>query len=100
MCDDGSLQINFYTGNNFTLRGRCRELSVYVVGVFHLYDKGHILCFVNYYPDSTWYFLTDYRKKELLSREDLQLPWRPLYEMLERILYSKTEHLGLNWFPK
>ncbi|KAG9484281.1 hypothetical protein GDO78_009934 [Eleutherodactylus coqui] len=39
------------------------------------------------------------KKKELLSREDLQLPWRPLYDMLERILYSKTEHLGLNWFP-
>ncbi|KAM4771368.1 proteasome activator complex subunit 4 [Rhinophrynus dorsalis] len=39
------------------------------------------------------------KKKELLSRADLQLPWRPLYEMLERILYSKTEHLGLNWFP-
>ncbi|XP_078505604.1 proteasome activator complex subunit 4 isoform X2 [Lissotriton helveticus] len=39
------------------------------------------------------------KKKELLSREDLQLPWRPLYEMLERIIYSKTEHLGLNWFP-
>lgn len=41
-----------------------------------------------------------YRKKELLSRDDLELPWRPLHEMLERILYSKTEHLGLNWFPK
>lgn len=40
------------------------------------------------------------RKKELLSRDDLELPWRPLYEMLERILYSKTENLGLNWFPK
>nr|XP_015218489.1 PREDICTED: proteasome activator complex subunit 4 isoform X1 [Lepisosteus oculatus] len=39
------------------------------------------------------------KKKELLSREDLELPWQPLYEMLERILYSKTEHLGLNWFP-
>uniref|UniRef100_A0A8C5MEZ8 Proteasome activator subunit 4 n=1 Tax=Leptobrachium leishanense TaxID=445787 RepID=A0A8C5MEZ8_9ANUR len=39
------------------------------------------------------------KKKELLSREDLQLPWRPLYEITERILYSKTEHLGLNWFP-
>ncbi|XP_044145613.1 proteasome activator complex subunit 4 isoform X2 [Bufo gargarizans] len=39
------------------------------------------------------------KKKELLSRDDLQLPWRPLYDMLERILYSKTEHLGLNWFP-
>ncbi|KAL4641227.1 proteasome activator complex subunit 4 [Arapaima gigas] len=39
------------------------------------------------------------KKKELLSREDLELPWRPLYELQERILYSKTEHLGLNWFP-
>lgn len=39
------------------------------------------------------------KKKELLSRDDLQLPWRPLYDMVESILYSKTEHLGLNWFP-
>lgn len=40
------------------------------------------------------------RKKELLSREDLELHWRPLYELHDRILFSKTEHLGLNWFPK
>uniref|UniRef100_A0A8C7M2N7 Proteasome activator subunit 4 n=1 Tax=Oncorhynchus kisutch TaxID=8019 RepID=A0A8C7M2N7_ONCKI len=40
------------------------------------------------------------KKRELLSREDLELPWRPLYELQDRILYSKTEHLGLNWFPK
>lgn len=40
------------------------------------------------------------RKKELLSREDLELKWRPLYELHDRILFSKTEHLGLNWFPK
>ncbi|XP_076019061.1 proteasome activator complex subunit 4A isoform X2 [Genypterus blacodes] len=39
------------------------------------------------------------KKRELLSREDLVLPWRPLYELHDRILYSKTEHLGLNWFP-
>ncbi|KAJ8248283.1 hypothetical protein GJAV_G00240340 [Gymnothorax javanicus] len=39
------------------------------------------------------------KKKDLLSRDDLELPWRPLYELHERILYSKTEHLGLNWFP-
>ncbi|KAM3863185.1 LOW QUALITY PROTEIN: proteasome activator complex subunit 4A [Diretmus argenteus] len=39
------------------------------------------------------------KKRELLSKEDLELPWRPLYELQERILYSKTEHLGLNWFP-
>uniref|UniRef100_A0A3B3VJT2 Proteasome activator Blm10 middle HEAT repeats region domain-containing protein n=1 Tax=Poecilia latipinna TaxID=48699 RepID=A0A3B3VJT2_9TELE len=39
------------------------------------------------------------KKKELLSRDDLQLPWRPLYELYERLIYSKTEHLGLVWFP-
>uniref|UniRef100_A0A8C4GY46 Proteasome activator complex subunit 4 n=1 Tax=Dicentrarchus labrax TaxID=13489 RepID=A0A8C4GY46_DICLA len=39
------------------------------------------------------------KKRELLSREDLQLNWRPLYELHDRILFSKTEHLGLNWFP-
>ncbi|KAG7492479.1 hypothetical protein MATL_G00015050 [Megalops atlanticus] len=43
--------------------------------------------------------ITLLKKKELLSRDDLELPWRPLYELYERILYSKTEHLGLNWFP-
>uniref|UniRef100_A0A8C4HVT9 Proteasome activator complex subunit 4 n=1 Tax=Dicentrarchus labrax TaxID=13489 RepID=A0A8C4HVT9_DICLA len=40
------------------------------------------------------------KKKELLSRDDLQLPWRPLYDLYERVVYSKTEHLGLIWFPK
>uniref|UniRef100_A0A673LWV1 Proteasome activator complex subunit 4A-like n=1 Tax=Sinocyclocheilus rhinocerous TaxID=307959 RepID=A0A673LWV1_9TELE len=44
--------------------------------------------------------ITLLKKKELLSREDLELPWRPLYELQDRILYSKTEHLGLNWFPR
>ncbi|XP_041818516.1 proteasome activator complex subunit 4B [Chelmon rostratus] len=39
------------------------------------------------------------KKKELLSRDDLQLPWRPLYDLYERVVYSKTEHLGLIWFP-
>uniref|UniRef100_A0A3Q0SVQ3 Proteasome activator subunit 4 n=1 Tax=Amphilophus citrinellus TaxID=61819 RepID=A0A3Q0SVQ3_AMPCI len=35
----------------------------------------------------------------LVSPGDLELPWRPLYELYDRILFSKTEHLGLNWFP-
>uniref|UniRef100_A0A3B4AX17 Proteasome activator Blm10 mid region domain-containing protein n=1 Tax=Periophthalmus magnuspinnatus TaxID=409849 RepID=A0A3B4AX17_9GOBI len=39
------------------------------------------------------------KKKELLSRDDLQLPWRPLYDLYEKVVYSKTEHLGLIWFP-
>lgn len=44
-------------------------------------------------------YLTN-RKKELLSREDLELPWKPLYDLYDTILFSKTEHLSLNWFPK
>ncbi|TWW82330.1 Proteasome activator complex subunit 4B [Takifugu flavidus] len=40
------------------------------------------------------------KKKELLSRDDLQLPWRPLYDLYESVVYSKTEHLGLIWFPR
>ncbi|KAM6951408.1 proteasome activator complex subunit 4B [Aplochiton taeniatus] len=39
------------------------------------------------------------KKKELLSREDLELPWRPLYVLYDSIVYSKTEHLGLTWYP-
>ncbi|XP_061787911.1 proteasome activator complex subunit 4B-like [Nerophis lumbriciformis] len=39
------------------------------------------------------------KKKELLSRDDLQLPWRPLYQLFEKVVHSKTEHLGLIWFP-
>ncbi|XP_072526695.1 proteasome activator complex subunit 4A [Salminus brasiliensis] len=37
------------------------------------------------------------KKRELLSRDDLELQWIPLYKLQERILYSKTEHL--NWCP-
>uniref|UniRef100_A0A8C5CEE9 Uncharacterized protein n=1 Tax=Gadus morhua TaxID=8049 RepID=A0A8C5CEE9_GADMO len=33
------------------------------------------------------------KKKELLSRDDLQLPWQPLYLLYDRVVYSKTEHL-------
>lgn len=48
----------------------------------------------------TWPLWFSFRKKELLSRDDLQLPWRPLYQVYERVVYSKTEHLGLVWFPR
>ncbi|XP_068183158.1 proteasome activator complex subunit 4A [Antennarius striatus] len=40
------------------------------------------------------------KKRELLSRDDLELNWRPLYELYDSIVFSKTEHLGLNWFPE
>ncbi len=39
------------------------------------------------------------RKKELLKREDLTLPWRPLYELYERLLFSPYEPFGMLHFP-
>ncbi|XP_078000645.1 proteasome activator complex subunit 4-like [Glandiceps talaboti] len=43
--------------------------------------------------------ITLLKKRELLSREDLILEWRPLYEVVERIYYSRYEPLGLEWLP-
>lgn len=39
------------------------------------------------------------KKTNLLSRDDLELQWRPLYELYERILYSPYEHLGMFLLP-
>ncbi|XP_035696564.1 proteasome activator complex subunit 4-like isoform X3 [Branchiostoma floridae] len=39
------------------------------------------------------------KKRELLSRDDLVLPWRPLYELVERLFYSSWEPYGLEWYP-
>lgn len=39
------------------------------------------------------------KKKELLDRDDLQLPWKPLYELVKSIRYSKLAPLGLMKFP-
>ncbi|XP_054158581.1 proteasome activator complex subunit 4B-like [Oppia nitens] len=39
------------------------------------------------------------KKRELISREDLTLEWRPLYRLYERTLYSKYESLGMLFIP-
>ncbi|XP_071961962.1 proteasome activator complex subunit 4-like [Antedon mediterranea] len=39
------------------------------------------------------------KKRNILSRDDLVLPWRPLYELVKRILYSSYEQLGMQWIP-
>lgn len=39
------------------------------------------------------------KKRELLSRDDLSIEWRPLYELYERLLYSPYEHLGMLLLP-
>ena len=41
----------------------------------------------------------NYRKKELLTREDLQLPWKPLYTLVKSIKYSQDERHNLVLFP-
>lgn len=40
------------------------------------------------------------RKTYLISNEELQLDWRPLYETYERLLFSETEALGLRFVPE
>ncbi|XP_033120997.1 proteasome activator complex subunit 4-like [Anneissia japonica] len=39
------------------------------------------------------------KKRSILSREDLVLPWRPLYALVKRVLYSSYEQLGMEWIP-
>lgn len=40
------------------------------------------------------------RKRYLISADELQLDWRPLYETYERLLFSTTEALGLIYVPE
>lgn len=40
------------------------------------------------------------RKTKVLSREDLVLPWKPLYQLFMRTAYSKRERVGLQCMPK
>lgn len=40
------------------------------------------------------------KKRELIGPEDgLALDWRPLYELYERLLYSKDEAMGMVHYP-
>lgn len=39
------------------------------------------------------------QKRGLLTSEELQLDWRPLYETYERLLFNETESMGLRFVP-
>ena len=39
------------------------------------------------------------KKKELLTREDLQIEWKPLYQLYERLFHKNLESLGLIKLP-
>lgn len=40
------------------------------------------------------------KKQKLLTREDLELPWKPVYQLVENVAYSPYEHHGLQLFPQ
>ena len=39
------------------------------------------------------------KKRELLTREDLFIEWRPLYHLYERLFHKNLESLGLIKLP-
>lgn len=40
------------------------------------------------------------RKRYIISSEELQLDWKPLYKTYERLLFSEAEALGLRFVPE
>ena len=44
--------------------------------------------------------LTDNRKSKLLSRDDLVLPWQPLFALVKEVFYSKQQQLGIVYYSK
>nr|CAB3265251.1 proteasome activator complex subunit 4B [Phallusia mammillata] len=40
------------------------------------------------------------KKRELLTRSDVTLDWKPLHKLSERLSYSKMEPMGLEWIPQ
>ena len=41
-----------------------------------------------------------YRKPKLLSRDDLVLPWQPLFTLVKEVFYSKQQQLGIVLYSK
>ena len=44
--------------------------------------------------------ITLVKKRDLLTREDLQIEWKPLYELYERLFYTPYEALGMIHYPR
>jgi proteasome activator subunit 4 len=40
------------------------------------------------------------KKRHLVSRDDLQLPWKPVYELYHEVFHSKGVKIGLKNFPR
>ena len=44
--------------------------------------------------------ITLMKKRELLTPTDIQIEWRPLYELYEKLFYSPYEALGMVHYPR
>lgn len=40
------------------------------------------------------------KMKHLIERDELSLPWRPLYDLYERLMYSPYEIFGMMVYPE
>ena len=40
------------------------------------------------------------KKRELLTPQDIQIAWRPLYELYEKLFYTPYEALGMVHYPR
>lgn len=92
------MQVRKLWENNFSISRNYTETQT-IASV-----KSHDLLFLSLswwkYNRNFWYqMFFSYRKKELLSREDLMLPWKPLYDLVESVIYSACEPHGLQLFP-
>ena len=60
-----------------------------------------LCCFILNLPSISNYnhSITYYRKVELLTSEDLQLEWRPLYKVLDKVMYGPGDNYALTLYP-
>ncbi|XP_062510278.1 proteasome activator complex subunit 4-like [Corticium candelabrum] len=76
-----------------------KEDHVYFVKLFY-----HLLTTPDLEPQliDNWgsVLLTLLKKKKLLSRSDLVLPWRPLYHTVQECLFGKYKKVNLKYVPK
>eukprot|EP00057_Strongylocentrotus_purpuratus_P019391 XP_011673865.1 PREDICTED: proteasome activator complex subunit 4 isoform X2 [Strongylocentrotus purpuratus] len=89
------------------------KFSAYIRYYGRKFSKEEHVAFIKLYleliniPDLEFKIMSEFarilnillKKRSLLSRDDLLIPWRPLYKIVERIMYSPYEPLGLEWYP-
>ena len=101
LCRDAAWSHSLLMHRYVRLYGRrfSKEDHVYFVKLFY-----HLLTTPDLEPQliDNWgsVLLTLLKKKKLLSRSDLVLPWRPLYHTVQECLFGKYKKVNLKYVPK